>query len=187
MEKGYYHPSRGYWQTTSAPSERIKFNYPDGTVEVPVKPGEDFALIDGAWVAASPALHVLQARKTAAINNRLNARLADGYRYAADQHVALDQSSRADMSAMAATALAVTSGSANWPDSYKTGWITVENSRIQLETPDDGLALAAAVGDHYAALRQHARDLKDAVLAAGDETALEAIDTEAGWPGGDAL
>ncbi|WP_319520185.1 hypothetical protein [uncultured Martelella sp.] len=182
MEKGFYHPTRGYWQTTNEPSDHIRAAYPDDTIEVPVKPGEDFELIDGAWVAISPVLHILQARKIEFIELLLTDRLAAGYPHASGLHVALDQSSRADMSAMAATALAVISGSANWPESYRTGWITIENSRIPLETAADGLALAAAVGDHYAALRQHARDLKDTVLAADDAAALEAVDIETDWP-----
>ena len=42
--------------------------------------------------------------------------------------------------------------------------------------------LAASVGDWYAAVIQHRRDLKDAVLAAEDAAALDAIDVTTGWP-----
>lgn len=127
-----------------------------------------------------------QAAKVAAINARLAAALAAGAPVTAGEatlHVALDGGSRADMGAMATTALAAASGAVPWPESYQTGWITVENVRIPLATPADGLALAAGVGDHYAQIRQHGRDLKDAALAAEDDTALDAVDIETGWPG----
>ena len=83
---------------------------------------------------------------------------------------------------MAATASAAASGAVSWPESYARGWIAVENVRIPLATPADGLALAASVGDWYAAVVQRRRDLKDAALAAGDAAALDAIDITTGWP-----
>lgn len=127
-----------------------------------------------------------KAAKVAAIDARLAAALGGGAPVPVGEatlHVALDGGSRADMGAMATTALAAASGAVPWPESYQTGWITVENIRIPLATPADGLALAAGVGDHYAQIRQHGRDLKDAALAAADDTALNAIDINGGWPG----
>jgi len=41
MEHGFYHPSRGYWQTNSEPPQHVLDGYPEGTVEVPLKPGSD--------------------------------------------------------------------------------------------------------------------------------------------------
>ena len=38
MEHGFFHPSRGYWQTISEPSAEVLASYPEGTVEVPIKP-----------------------------------------------------------------------------------------------------------------------------------------------------
>ncbi|MBN9027888.1 MAG: hypothetical protein J0H20_20445, partial [Rhizobiales bacterium] len=63
------------------------------------------------------------------------------------------------------------------------GWITIENVRIALPTPADGLGLAATVGNFYAALRQHGRNLKDLVEAAETIGEIDAIDETAGWPG----
>jgi hypothetical protein len=41
-EKGWFHPSIGYWQTTGrVPLETIAA-YPEGTIEVPEKPGDRF-------------------------------------------------------------------------------------------------------------------------------------------------
>ena len=99
--------------------------------------------------------------------------------------VAIDDTSRGDIGGMATTALAALSSAAPWPESYAAGWITMSNVRLPLPTPADGLALAAAVGDWYARIVQHARSLKDAVLAAEDDAALDAIDIAAGWPDGE--
>lgn len=38
MEKGFFHPSRGYWQTITDPSDQIRAAYPEGTVETPLQP-----------------------------------------------------------------------------------------------------------------------------------------------------
>jgi hypothetical protein len=38
MEKGFFHPDRGYWQTLTDPSEEIFAAYPEGTVETPLQP-----------------------------------------------------------------------------------------------------------------------------------------------------
>jgi hypothetical protein len=53
-ETGFFHPSRGYWQTTGTPSEAVLAGYPEGTVQVPLKPGADHQWINGAWVYVAP-------------------------------------------------------------------------------------------------------------------------------------
>jgi hypothetical protein len=50
MEKGFFHPEVGYWQTVSDPSEEVLSKYPEGTIEVPLKPGANFEWDKGAWV-----------------------------------------------------------------------------------------------------------------------------------------
>lgn len=50
MERGFFHPSRGYWQTTGTPGADILATYPEGTVEVNLKPGAGFDLVAGKWV-----------------------------------------------------------------------------------------------------------------------------------------
>src|SRR5690606_37871128 len=138
----------------------------------------------GYTVTAYTAGELLDRARAAAlstIEQRLVAEMAAGAPYG-ELHIALHDGSRADLSGMAATALAAAAEQVPWPDDYALGWISVENTRIPLPTPADGLALAAAVGQRYAALRQAARTLKDAVLAAEDAAAVAAIDLEAGWP-----
>ena len=51
MEKGFFHPSRGYWQTLSNPSDKTRASYPDGTIEVALQPSPLHKIVDGAWIA----------------------------------------------------------------------------------------------------------------------------------------
>lgn len=55
MEKGYFHPNLGYWQTNVEPSPEILATYPSGTVEVPLQPGEWYVWDGSAWVFNPPA------------------------------------------------------------------------------------------------------------------------------------
>ena len=130
----------------------------------------------------APTLDDLRAGKLGTIAAAADALLAAGAAVEGGLHVALDDGSRADLTAMAATAAAASAGAVSWPESYSRGWITIENIRIPIATPAAGLTLAASVGDWYAAIVQHRRDLKDAALAAEDAAALDAIDHFAGWP-----
>ena len=50
MEKGFYHASRGYWQTLSTPPAAILSTYPAGTVEVPLMPSAGKMWNGSAWV-----------------------------------------------------------------------------------------------------------------------------------------
>ena len=54
MEKGFFHPDRGYWQTLNEPSVEILESYPNGTVEVEIKPGPNFEWDGSTWVAINP-------------------------------------------------------------------------------------------------------------------------------------
>lgn len=54
MEHGFYHPERGYWQTNSAPTPEQLAAYPEGTVEVPLKPSADHEWDGEAWVYVAP-------------------------------------------------------------------------------------------------------------------------------------
>ncbi|ODT22210.1 MAG: hypothetical protein ABS35_15265, partial [Kaistia sp. SCN 65-12] len=52
MEHGFFHPDRGYWQAIGDVSEDVLAAYPEGTIEVPLKPGADYEWQNGAWVDA---------------------------------------------------------------------------------------------------------------------------------------
>jgi len=49
MEKGFFHPDRGYWQTTGDVPQKVKATYPEGTVEVSVKPSANHEFDKGEW------------------------------------------------------------------------------------------------------------------------------------------
>lgn len=180
----FYHPEFGTWCTDGMPAQRYLDKYPKGTIEITADPtpgpGRTF---DGTkWIDKPKSLDDLRMEKIAGIIDAADAILSAGAPVSGGLHVALDDGSRADLTAMAATATAAASGAVSWPDSYARGWITVENVRLPLATPAAGLSLAASVGSYYAAIVQHRRDLKDAALAAKDEAALNAIDISVGWP-----
>lgn len=69
MEHGFYHPDRGYWQAIGGHPTALLASYPEGTVEVPLKPGADHEWQDGAWVHVPPPLDPLKA----ALKARLDA------------------------------------------------------------------------------------------------------------------
>lgn len=180
------------WVTVTADGKTVDAIYlydPRPQISAVEASDEVFAgwIFDGTdWTAPpqpEPSLEDLRATKLAAIYSTADALLATGASVTDRLHIALDDGSRADLTAMAATATAASAGAVTWPESYSRGWITIENVRIPLATPAAGLTLAASVGDWYAAIVQHRRDLKDAALAAEDAAALEAIDHSAGWPG----
>ncbi|SCM79985.1 hypothetical protein KL86PLE_90742 [uncultured Pleomorphomonas sp.] len=157
-----------------------------GAVFGPDEAGIGWTFDGSNWTAPAepePSLEDLRAAKIAAITAAADALLSAGAPVDSGLHVALDDGSRADLTAMASTAIAAAAGSISWPDSYSQGWISVENTRIPLATPAAGLALAASVGNFYATIIQRRRNLKDAALAAVDEVELAAIDEITGWPG----
>lgn len=54
MEKGFFHSDRGYWQTIGEPTPDILDSYPEGTIEVPLKPGPYYDWQNGEWVHVPP-------------------------------------------------------------------------------------------------------------------------------------
>ncbi len=112
------------------------------------------------------------------INTERDRRLRVGAPYAG-RRIDVSDKGRADLGGMSIAALLAQSGAVPWSDGYALGWITMDNSRVALPSPADGLTLAAAVGDWYGRVIQHARTLKDAVLATADPLA---VDVSEGWP-----
>lgn len=53
IEKGYYHPDRGYWQSiinTEVYGETSP-NLPEGTIEVPLQPSHLHKMVEGEWIS----------------------------------------------------------------------------------------------------------------------------------------
>lgn len=166
---------------------------PRPAIDVVVAPDGVFAgwlYSNGAFTAPPPlelSLEGIRLAKLAAITAAADALLAAGAPIEGDLHVRLvpkreGEQPRADLAAMGAVAIGAMAGMMAWPETYALGWITEENIRHPLPTPQAGAALAERVGAYFAAVVQHARDLKDAAIAAEDEAALAAIDIAAGWP-----
>ncbi|WP_142847224.1 DUF4376 domain-containing protein [Telmatospirillum sp. J64-1] len=49
-ECGFYHPGRGYWQAIGEVPEDIRESYPEGTIEVPLRPSPNHEWKGGEWV-----------------------------------------------------------------------------------------------------------------------------------------
>jgi hypothetical protein len=75
MEKGFFHPKIGYWQTNTAPSAEIFASYLAGTVEVPLIPSGDHQWNGSEWVYVAPPvdLEALAAQARAQRNDLLAA------------------------------------------------------------------------------------------------------------------
>ncbi|MBY6263945.1 hypothetical protein EI613_18765 [Azospirillum sp. 412522] len=124
-------------------------------------------------------LEAVRSTKVRAIQAERDRRLGLGALHGGKRFSNSD-ASRTDLGGMATTAGLVAMGALSaWPDSYAQGWIAIDNTRLPLPTPADGIALAAAVALSYSATVQHARDLKDAALSAADPAAVNEL---AGWP-----
>lgn len=55
-EHGFYHPTVGYWQTVSTPTEAHLAAYPDGTIEVPLQPSNLHTWNGTEWVPPTQAV-----------------------------------------------------------------------------------------------------------------------------------
>jgi hypothetical protein len=66
-----------------------------------------------------------------------------------------------------------------WPEGF--AWRMADNSYVGIATAADMLAMGEAVSDRYAALRFRLGQLKDAITAAADQAALDAIGITVGW------
>ena len=59
MEKGFFHPARGYWQTNTAPNAETMATYPKGTLEIPLRPMGNFEWAGSNWVQLPPNIDAL--------------------------------------------------------------------------------------------------------------------------------
>lgn len=64
-EHGFWHPEYGYWQTISDPDEATLAAQPEGTVEIPLKPGADYEWNGVEWVHMPPDPAVLKEHERA--------------------------------------------------------------------------------------------------------------------------
>ena len=48
--QGYYSPQRGYWEVVGRVTEKLLVQFPDDTIEVPLRPNTYSFWRDGVWV-----------------------------------------------------------------------------------------------------------------------------------------
>jgi hypothetical protein len=73
METGFFHNARGYWQTTGEVPQSVLDGYPDGTVNVPIKPGSGYEWVGSAWVLLAVDIATIRAAAISAMLARINA------------------------------------------------------------------------------------------------------------------
>ena len=49
MNTGFFHPGRGYWEAIGPVSEGVRKTYPNGTIEVPLRPSALHVWGGGEW------------------------------------------------------------------------------------------------------------------------------------------
>lgn len=59
-EFGFYHPDRGYWQSVGGEADQLLQSDPDGTVNVPLKPGPDYEWSSEEWIHVSPIVDLVE-------------------------------------------------------------------------------------------------------------------------------
>lgn len=57
IEMGFWHPDIGYWQTITAVNSNIIQSYPEGTIEVPIRPGPNYDWNGTEWVISTRPLY----------------------------------------------------------------------------------------------------------------------------------
>jgi hypothetical protein len=165
----------------------------DGATHQLVETGRELratdVLITYAAVALSPPdLDAMRAEKRVAINAQRDQRMRAGFSFAGAMFDYDDASQRRITGAAALAGFALTMGGKAPDDLRWHGggsdfvWIAQDNSLVPMNTITCfgfGQAAAAWEQAHIFA----ARGLKDAVDAAADHEAIQAIDITAGWPG----
>ena len=127
MEQGFYHPDMGYWQTIGEPSADVLSSYPDGTVQIPIKPGAGYTWGGDAWTEQVTLLDDLKAAKNAAINAaRLKANQSH-FTFAGKQ-IAVDPLSRSDIDAAHGAILMLGAMPGGWPG----GWKAMDNTIVPI-------------------------------------------------------
>lgn len=88
MEHGFYHPTFGYWQTISTPTDEHLAAYPEGTVEVPLQPSNLHTWSGAEWVpptqevADADAAMVVRATRNTILTNTVDPLVSNPLRWA---------------------------------------------------------------------------------------------------------
>jgi hypothetical protein len=88
MEHGFYHPVNGYWQTISTPTDEHLSAYPEGTIEVPIRPSPLHTWGGTEWfpptqeVADADAAMVVRATRNTILVNTVDPIVSNPLRWA---------------------------------------------------------------------------------------------------------
>jgi len=149
---------------------------PDGT---PDAPGE-FSVSGGALVARTSTLAGEKFSLQRAAFEHYTAVLAAGFSFSGVVYQ-VDAGSQGNIAAMGIMALGSITDPAGspWPAGFY--WIAADNSHIAMDAPTM-YAFGRAVAGYVSACVLRLRAIKDAIAAAADQAALDAIDVTAGYP-----
>lgn len=163
MEHGYFHPSHGYWQTTSDVPEAVLAAYPEGTIEVPLKPGPSQEWDGTQWQIVPPSqsevLEAVKARRDQAISSGITI---------SGVPIHTDETSQTRIMGAAVAAMLD-------PD-YSVQWKAADGTFVML-TAVQVIGIASAVRAHVQACFDREAVLRTAVASG------EPYDIESGWPG----
>ena len=159
MEKGFYHADCGYWQTTGTPPDSVIGGYPEGTIEVPLKPGTDYEYDGGEWVFVAST--ITAALVTAERDRRLQAGFTfDGKSYGTTDADMKRITGAATLAGFAMGAGA-TVGDLRWANAAQDfAWIAADNTLTPMDA-QTCFAFGKAAAAHESAHIFAARALKD--------------------------
>lgn len=159
-DKGFFHPDLGYWQTIGQPSEKALVAYPEGTVEVPLRPGAHHEWTGVEWVnfgAPSPTLDAYAAQRRWEIET--------GGITVAGTAIRTDRESQALING--ALSLAQADPGATIEFKRADGWVMLKSAEMA--------AIALAVGRHVQAAFAAERAVSEAI-ASQEITTTEEVD-----------
>lgn len=154
----FFHIERGYWETIGEPDDETRAAYPDGTVEVPQKPGPDHEWDGEAWLPVAPVISAGQ------VNEERDRRVFAGFAFKG--HVfqgdpeSLININGAVSAALAAQMAGAGPDEANWFSGQPFEWLAADNTSVPM-TPSEVVAFGLAAAAHKASHIHAARRLKD--------------------------
>lgn len=170
IERGFFHPDAGYWQTICDPDSSTLASYPAGTVEVPIKPGDGYSWDGFQWVKDAPDIEALKAAKNAAINAaRLRANQTH-FTFMGEQ-IAVDALSRSDIDAAHGAWLLAGGPPPGWPG----GWKAISNAIVPIPDMATWAAFYGAMVAQGTANFAHAQALKAQLAAATTAEEVAAV------------
>jgi len=127
MERGWFHPERGYWQTTGNVPAIIRDGYPEGTIEVHVKPGQHYEWSGTDWEYVAPEI------TAGSVNAERDRRLQADFEFHGKMYqrdaVSLQRIAGKATLAGFAIAAGAQSGNLRWDNPERDfGWIASDNT-----------------------------------------------------------